>query len=477
MAEEQYTESLQENLVTCLAYNDEQGRFLSHTINTGLLDPNFRTIADACLTYWKDYNKPPMDHTPDLLAHIIEDKGHRQAKAITRILRGMVQLSPSLNTTYILRQKNNHERMQEIKALIIESAEKINTMQHLAIGDIEDEWNKLLAKRETINFDPGLRLSNHRAVMESMRKTDAEFKSGVGILDKRHIIPARGEVFLWLASSGRGKSWALVQQGGEALKTRKKVLHITHELDANKTAIRYYQYLFQCAKRDLPAETTELDIRDGELVGLTPKTLKPSFSLDNESLSSSELAVHIKRYGTRFNDLIIKEFPSGQMDHNALIAYLDTLEAQEKFIPDLIIDDYLGIHKIDRRDPRGSHTQNLIDFRGLLQSRNMAGATAWQSNREGAEAKMIKATHVAEAWPIVQNADNIVSFSSSDREFNLGLCRGFVPKGRGEADKFGFLMTQSYAVGQFCMESHWLNNSYFEALEELPGGDGDDEEE
>jgi hypothetical protein len=468
VAGEQFTESLQENLVTVLAYNIEQGRLLSRTLNTGLMDPNFRTIADACIEYWKQYDKPPMDHTADLLAHIIEDTGHRQAKAITRILRGMVQLSPSLNTEYILRQKNDHERMQQIKALIIESAEKINTMQHLAIRDIEDEWNRLLANRETINFDPGLRLTNYRAVMDQVRKTDAEFKSGIAMLDNNHIIPARGEVFIWLGASGRGKTWALIQQGGEALKDRKKVLHLTHELDAYKTAIRYYQYLFRCAKRDLPAETTELDIRDGELVGLLPKKIQPAFSLENESLSSDELRTHIKMFGRRFNNLIIKSFPSGEMDNNTMLAYLDMLEAQTGFVPDIVIDDYLGIHRVDRKDPRASHRQNMIDFRGTMQKRNMAGVTAWQSNREGADAKMIKATHVAEAWPIVENADNIVAFSSTDREFNLGLCRGFVPKGRGERDKFGFLMTQSYAIGQFCMDSHWLKNSYFDALEELP---------
>lgn len=474
--QERFTHSLQENLITVLAYNDIEGRVLSKTLNTNLLDPDFRTIADECIAYWQKYDKAPLDHTADLVGHIIDDPNNRRAKAITRLLKGMVGLSSSMNTAYILTQQRQHERSQQIRAAIIESAEKINSQQHLAIGEIEDIWHDLLAENKVTNFDPGLRLSNYRAVLDALKLSDSEFSSGVSILDRKFIQPSRGELFIWLGPSGRGKTWALVMQGAEALKKQKKVLHITLEVSSHRTAQRYYQYLFHCSKRDIPAETTDLIIRNGKLEGMRPRSLKTAFALDNESLAADELRSHIKIFGKRFDNLIIKSFPPGTLSLKDLDAYLDALE-QEGFIPDLVVTDYAGIMETDVKNTRDSHSSNVLGLRTQAVKRNQAWVTAWQSNRAGAEAKMVKATHVAEAWQVIQHGDNIVSFSSSDREFLLGLCRGFVAKGRGDQDKFGFLMTQSFAVGQFCIDSHWLNSAYFKALEELPQPDGADDDE
>lgn len=475
--QEQFATSLQENLVTVLAYNDKEGRILANTLNTGLMDPDFRTIAEACIEYWKKYDKAPLDHTADLLSHIIEDKAHRRSKAITRILRGMVALSDNVNTAYVLTQQRQHDRMQQIKAAIIDSAEKINTLQHGAIGEIEAVWHELLANNQVADFNPGVRGSSYKTMMAHMRVTESEFRSGVQLLDRMHVRPARKELFMWLGASGRGKTWALICQGAEALKDRKKVLHITLELDHWKTLQRYYQAILHCSKRDVPSEITTLDINSkGKLIGLKPKTIKPTFAMDQE-FASDELSAHVKRFGAkRLDNLIIKEFPSGTLTLAQLNAYLDALEQEENFIPDLLIVDYAGIMQTDIKNLRHSHSANVLGLRAICVKRNIAGATAWQSNREGAEAKMVKGTHIAEAWEAIGHCDNIVSFSSSDREFGLGLCRGYVPKGRGERDKFSFLMTQSYAIGQFCIESHWLNQTYYEELKALPDtGEPDDE--
>lgn len=473
---ERFTVSLQENLITVLAYNAEQGRILANTLNTNLMDGDYRTVADAILDYWKKYDKPPEDHVADLVAHITEDKGNRRAKGITRILRGMVQLSDSLNTEYVVRQAQLFARMQRIKAAVIDSAEKINSNQHLAITEIEDIWNDLLANKMDAGFVPGLKGSDHRSVIEALQLSESEFSNGIPILDKKHVIPARKELFMWLGASGRGKTWALVKQGVQALKDRKKVLHISLEMSEPRVLQRYYQCMFNVARRDVPVSTISLDIKKGILKGLEPLIIKPEFALDN-AFASEQLSQHIKRTGGRFDRLWVKSFPSGTLTLNGLRAYLDMLEATEKFVPDLLIVDYPGIMQHDPKDIRTSMSLAVLGIRGIAVERNLAACAAHQSNREGADARMIKATHVAEAWPIVHHSDNIVTFSSSDREFRQGLCRGFVAKSRNEDDKFGFLMTQSYKVGQFCIESHWLQKSYFDYLEDLPDNDNEDDEE
>jgi hypothetical protein len=478
MAEPQhYNTPLQENLVTVLAYNETQGRVVANTLNTKLMDGPYRTVAEACIDYWNKYQKPPMDHTADLVAHIVEDRNNRQGKAVARVLRGMVALTDNLNTEYVLEQAHQFARMQTIKAAVIESAEKINSNQHLAIGEVEEIWNNLLAHREDTNFKPGLRGDDHTYVLDKLQSSDVEFSSGIPLLDKKYIVPARGELFMWLGASGRGKSWALIGQGIAALRDRKKVLHISLEMPDYRVAQRYYQGMFNVTRREAPVDVYSLDIEDGKLIGLAPAVIKPAFSLDN-AFSAEQLRQHIRRTGKRMNNLIIKDFPSGTLTMGGLIAYLDMLELNENFVPDLLLLDYPAIMKHDPKTLRESMSAAVLGIRGIGNARNIAVSAAHQSNREGADARMIKATHVAEAWPIVHHADNIVTFSSSDREFRLGLCRGFVAKGRNEDDKFGFLMTQSYKVGRFCVESHWLQNSYFDYLEDLPDDDaGTDEDE
>lgn len=468
---ERFTVSLQENLITVLAYNAEQGRVLANTINTQLMDGDFRTIADAIIDYWKKYDKPPLDHVADLVAHITEDKSNRRAKGIIRILRGMVQLSDSVNTEYVLRQANLFSRMQRIKAAVIDSAEKINSNQHLAIAEIETIWNDLLAQRMDTSFNAGMRGTDYKAVMDAMQNSDAEFSNGIKMLDRTHIVPARKEAFMWLGASGRGKTWALVKQGAQALKDRKKVLHVSLEMSEPRVLQRYYQCMFNVARRDAPVDSILLDLEDGKLVGLEQAVIKPAFALDNV-FASEQLRTHIIRTGSRMDNLVVKAFPSGTLSLNGLRAYIDMLEAVEKFVPDLLIVDYPGIMQHDPKDIRTSMSLTVLGIRGIAVDRNWATALAHQSNREGADSKMIKATHVAEAWPIIHHCDNIVTFSSSDREFRLGLCRAFVAKARNEEDKFGFLMTQSYKVGQFCIDSHWLNKKYFDYLEDMPDPDG-----
>lgn len=475
MADEPLSISLQENLVTVLAYNEAQGRIVANSLDTKLMDGDFRTIAEACIKYWKTYNKPPLDHTADLVSHIIDDKGNRRAKAVTRILRGMIQLSDSgLNTEYVLKQIQTHQYTQRIKAAVLESAELLNTQQHLANPEIEEIWNNLLKNgRANLDFSPGLRMNNPAAVLEKLRAYDDEFNNGIAILDRHYVVPARKSLFIWIGASGRGKTWAMIQQGVAALRRRKKVLHITLEMDEERCIGRYYQCLFQITRRKLPVEIAEFDIERKKLRGIELVPFKPRFSMEYAD-AAARLNNAMRGRRGMYDNLIVKQFASNTLTLAGLETYLDNLEQVDGFSPDLLILDYAGIMKTEVKFQRDSMAANVLGLRGICVDRNLAGVTGHQSNREGAQARMITDKHVAEAWPVVHHADNIATFSSSDFEFRTGLARGFVPKGRNELDKFGWLMTQNYAIGQFCIDSRPLDIKYFDILKEMEDEREDD---
>jgi hypothetical protein len=481
---EKLTQSLQENVITVLAYSKDQGKIVASLINPNELDGDYRIIAEAAIGYWEKYGKPPADHLSDELDHIISDPKNRKAKSITRILRAMLDFSQTMNVEYITTKLAQLHRMQAVKSAIIESAEKLNSQQHLALPEIEQTWHELLMQNTALtSFDVGTRAGDYLKVLNSLTAIDREFRNGIHALDSRHIVPARKTLFMWLGASGRGKTWALIQQGAEALMDGKKVLHVTLEMDEPHVAQRYYQKLFSASARKLPPDAETLTLkrdsgrkgRPGNLTDLEWSKIRASFSLDAYH-KNDEVKAHLLQLGGRIDNLIIKSFPSGTLTMGALHAYLDMLEMSENFIPDLLIVDYVGIFKTDPRDVRGSLSAVVVGLRGMAQARNMAVNSAHQIGRLGAKAKMAKATDIAEAWAIVFHADNIVTFSSSDREFRGGLARAFVDKGRSEKDKFAFLMTQNFTLGQFCTDSMFLSARYYELLEDVQWPEGEDGE-
>jgi len=287
---------------------------------------------------------------------------------------------------------------------------------------------------------------------------------------------------LLIGAAGKGKTWFLIGVGKMALRQRKKVVHITLEVAAEEVMARYYQSIFSIPRREseITITTMELDHKD-KLTGFDSEEFKPGFSLDNNQIRD-ELQSHIGHMGKLFENLIVKRFPTRSLTTNALRGYLDTLEITEKFIPDIIILDYPAIMKTDNKDYRISLGRIMEDVRGIAVERNVAMVVVHQSSKAGADARQMTSSHIAEDWSIVETADIIITHSVTPTEFKHGLARLYVSKARTEQDRFGILITQNYAVGQFCLESVLLENEYWDQLENLEPAaeeaaddDGDDE--
>jgi replicative DNA helicase len=473
MAGNRFNATLQENLITVLAYDNKQGRVVANMLDPNLMEGEYRMIAERCIDYWGTYGRPPGDHTADLVADILEDKHNRRSNSVRRVLQGMVALSETINTEYVMNQLRTFSRMQRFKSAIIESADKINSNAQMALPEIEELWHNLLRQNEK-DFNPGMRLTDIERVLERMKARSLEFTTGIKEFDARGIVPTRGTLTLWVAAAGRGKTWALVQAGKQALADRKRVLHISLEIDEEDVAQRYYQAIFNATKRVGNVDVTSFDTTLTKLDGLEVRNVRPEFGLYSE-MAYEEIFGRMEHIGVRrFDNLIIKRFPPNALTVNALRAYLDTIEVTENFIPDMIIIDYVGIMKVDAKNLRTSLGHLVLDLRALMIERNAAGVTAHQSSKAGELAKVVKSTHIAEDWSIVATADQIITYSTTDREFRHGLGRLYVAKARTEEDRFALLITQSYKMGQFCIESHPMQRAYYEYLDDISADDDED---
>lgn len=472
--------TLQENLITVLCYDDEQGKVVANMLNIELMEGDYRMIAERAIDYWRQYDTPPADHTADMFGDILEDKHNRRGNTIRRLLRAMIALSETVNTKYVMDQLRDFNKLQRFKSAIVESAEKLNNIQQLALPEVEELWSNLLRTRQ-LDFTAGTRLNDITRVLEHLARLESEFRSGIPIFDRRHIVPQRGKLMLMAGAAGRGKTWYLIHIGKQALLDRKKVVHLSGEIDEEEVIGRYWQSIFSVSKRREPVEITQLERDVDEFSGLEREKIKPTFALEDDS-ASLELQTHWEHMGAKGKNLIVKRFKPNEMTPNGIRAYLDTLEMVEGFIPDMVIVDYLGLLKKDPKNIRGSMSTNCEDLRAIMIERNVAGVTAHQLSKAGELAAMATGTHLAEDWSIMGTCDTVLTYSCTDLEFEHGLARMYVAKARSDQDRFQIVITQSYAVGQFCLDSMYMHREYkttfadFAGVEVESNEDSDDDD-
>jgi hypothetical protein len=298
--------------------------------------------------------------------------------------------------------------------------------------------------------------------------------TGIKELDKRLICPARKELFTILAPRNRGKTWALCHLGKFAALQHRKVVHITLEMSERLVFGRYIQGFFSLTKR----EAEEIRIPQlvlgskGDLRSIGWKLLKKRGTLSNAA-TRKKIGEKLEQLGGRMQ-IAVKEFPTSQLTIEGLVAYLESLEAQEGFIPDMVIMDYIDLMKTDVSNLRLDTGRLYREYRGLAVERSFAGVTASQSNRLGEDVKVITMKHIAEDITKADISDNILTYNQTKHEKPHGLARLFAAKVRNEQSGQVVLITQAYGIGQFCLDSHLLRTDHFKMLPKSKIGGDDD---
>jgi hypothetical protein len=361
---------------------------------------------------------------------------------------------------------NSFIRVQNAKQLILDAAEQLDSQGIRALEVVEGQLADFLRGRAAI-ADNALSLADVDRVINYLEDVQNEFRTGVKELDDAHIIPMRRKLYFVLAPSGYGKTWALIQIGKMAFVLKKKVLHISMEIEAEEVAQRYYQALFAASKRDDIVELPRLkrDNKD-QIKGVERKEVTLDFTFSSSAIRE-ELQTRVKHFGKRIDNIKVKDFPMRGLSVEQLDAYLEQIDAVHGFKPDMLIIDYPGIMKTDAKNHRISLGRLIEDLRGLAKRRDLAIVAAHQTSKEGMNAEMVRATHVAEDFSAVMTADFLVTYSQSAAEQRYGLARLYVAKGRSEQDKFGVIITQNYKTGQFVLDSARLSDNYTKLMERI----------
>lgn len=460
--------ALVENVICLLAYNDQYAGIVRNSIPLHLYGGPYRIIAQRCYDYLDSYHTPPKDHLPDL----VEDRlqvGMADGELFTRIIIAVRNTQADINPEYVIGRLQLFIKRQSLRSVAVELTKALQQDTEESLEHAQElirEANHTQLKM----FDPGLRLNDKVRVLDFLDRNNESFPTGIKELDRYGLGPSRKELHLLIAAAKGGKSWWLIQLGKLAVMNRLKVCHITLEMSEARVAQRYMQALYSGAKRREASSAVRIMSDDaGRTAGFKEIAVKPRFFLDDVGVRGY-LDRLIDRWGMRhLRHLIVKQFPTGSLTCNQLEAYLDMLEATERFVPDLLIIDYPDLMEIDIDNARWSLDHIYKRIRGIAIERNLACAAVSQSNRKGAQSKQVEATNVAEAYSKIQHADVNITLSATAEERRMGLARLYVAAARNDTDHLAIVISQHYKTGAFSVDSHVLDTGYWNQIESEGG--------
>jgi hypothetical protein len=463
---DQMAGSLQDNVLTLLTFSDKYHQLVRHAV----LPEHFTTflyrdVVTRVQVYIDQFKQPPKLHLPDLCEDLLA-RTVDKADAVRVLLNGVHALSDGLNEEYVVAQLESFTRQQRFKMGVIEA------VKDLERGDLdaaEQRMTNAMRGRLAL-FNPGVRLIDvYRGLGRNDQDAD-RVMTGIKELDHYEYGPTRKELDAFLAPFGLGKTWGMIHYAKQALLQQWRVCYVTLEADAERViGRRMLQSLFSLTKR----EGTEVSLPaleqddEGHLVRLTLERGQAWPSLGSAE-DRIDLGKNLRRLRVHKN-LIIRQFPTGQLTFNGLVAYLDALEASQNFLPDLLIVDYPRLMKLNDENLRLELGSLIINLRGLGVERNMAVSVAGQVNREGTTVKTGGAAYVGEDVSVMGTADRVIFYNQTKAESDLQLARLYTEKGRNEQSKFTVLISQAYQIGQFCLSSRMLPKGYWPALAKASG--------
>ena len=467
MADFQLKGGLEDNILTCLCWDADNAPALATKLKPELFSTRaYRRIAERAFAHIDEFGQPPRAHLPDLLeADMRGDEG----KIIRDTLEAMQRLSGELQPAYVLKALAGFVRLRKL-ALAVEQAGDA-----LAANDAEAAEEAMQISTAEADDGDGIWLHDTDRSLAFMDKKEEDyFSSDVPLLDGMGIRPARKTMMLLIAPPKKGKSWWLINVGKQGVMHRHHVLHITLENSEELTAQRYMQAFFGLSKREGALRIAQFQ-RDalGRHVGIDFDNVVPG-SLETIGKPDMRAKAAVLKRRPR---LLIKEFPTRGLTISMLTNYLNMLKRTKNFVPDLLVLDYADLLAVPGKDIRVETGNNFMLLRGIGVSRNMAIASATQGNRASATAKVVGTNMVAEDWSKIMTADTVLTYSQTGQEKELGLARLLVAAARAEADGFIGLISQSYANGQFCMDSVYMSKHVESDVKRLTGeaGEGDDD--
>jgi hypothetical protein len=403
----QYGYSFQTKLIACL-FKDRA--FLQQIMD--ILDPVYFeseaniTIVESIKDYFQEYKQPP---TMEVMSVKVKDLDNDMLKTqVVEHLKDSYKQLDAPDLDFVKEQTIKFCKNQVLKSAIMESVQLLE----------RGEYDQI-----KMTIDDAMKAGLERAIgHEYIEEIDARYLESVRntVTTGWDIIDdiadgglGKGELGVFVAPSGIGKSWALVNVGAAAVKAGLNVIHYTLELNESYVGLRYDAVLSGIQAQELKYHIEEVKDIVGKLEG----------------------------------KLIVKYYPTKGGTVNTLASHIDKCRLQG-FDPDLIIVDYADLLRGHGKEVRHELGNIYEDLRGLAGEHEIPVWTASQANRSALSDDIIGAEKIAESYAKIMTADFVVSLSRKIEDKLANTGRWHIIKNRFGQDGITFPSKMNASNGQ-----------------------------
>ena len=381
---------------------------------TDILLPEFfeseanQWIIETTSSYFREYKTAP---TLDVFKIKVQDVDRDVLKtSIIETLKDSYRYLESEDLDFVKAETLDFCKNQCIKRAILDSVDLLNKGRYEEIKSTIDTAMKAGADKEV----------GH----EYNESVEARYKDNV-----RSTVPTpwpvindladggfgKGELVVFVAPAGIGKSWGLINVGAHAVKQGLNVVHYTLELNEGYVGQRY----------------------DAVLTGIANQNLK--YNLDEVQNTVSKLK----------GNLVIKYYPTKTASCSTIRAHIEKMILIGKK-PDLVIVDYADLLRgaVSRKEMRHELESIYEDLRGVAGEYEVPMFTASQANRSALEQDVIEADKISESYSKVMIADFVLSLSRKVTDKIAGTGRWHIIKNRFGPDGLTLPSKMNMSNGQ-----------------------------
>jgi archaellum biogenesis ATPase FlaH len=290
---------------------------------------------------------------------------------------------PKENYEWLMNEFENFSRHKGLERAILQSADLLEKGEYFPVEKLIKD-----AIQISLNKDMGTNyFEDPRQRLESLKNSNGQISTGWPSIDKKLYGGFnRGELNIWCAASGGGKSLFLANLGCNWAVNGLNVLYLTFELAENLVAMRMDSML-----TDIPTREIFKSLDDVEL--------------------------KVKMLGKKSGSVQIKYMPSGK-NANDIRAYLKEYQVKKGYSPDVILIDYLDLMmpmsvKVSPSDLFVKDKYVSEELRNLAMETQAIVCTASQLNRSAVEEIEFDHSHISGGLSKIQTADNVIGIFTS----------------------------------------------------------------
>ena len=290
---------------------------------------------------------------------------------------------PKENYDWLMDEFENFSRHKGLERAIIESADLLEAGDY---GPVE----KLIkdAIQISLNKDMGTDyFEDPRARLTKLKDGNGQISTGWPSIDRKLYGGFnRGELNIFCAGSGGGKSLFLANMGVNWALQGLNVLYLTFELSEGLVAMRLDSMMTGIGTREIFKNLDDVELK-------------------------------VKVLGKKSGNLQVKYMPSGK-NCNDIRAYLKEYQVKKGCKPDVILIDYLDLMmplsvKVSPSDLFVKDKYVSEEIRNLAMETQCITVTASQLNRSAVEEIEFDHSHISGGLSKIMTADNVIGIFTS----------------------------------------------------------------